>query len=84
MLLAELTFDTQSLGDDVEAPATESVIESPVPRPPDKETTIRGGLVEALLNPVPRSISKDFVVPFDTPVHSTKPAFVIALNLMLN
>jgi hypothetical protein len=41
---------------------------------------MRGGFIEELLNPVPRSISKDLVVPFDTPVHSTVPAFVIALN----
>ena len=80
VLLDELTFDIHSFGEAVEAPATERVTESPVPSPPAKETTMRGGLEETLLKPVPKSKSKDFVVPLDTPVHSTVPAFVIALN----
>jgi hypothetical protein len=80
VLFDELTFEIQIFGDAVEAPATDRVTESPVPSPPDKETTMRGGLEETLLNPVPKSKSKDFVVPLDTPVHSTVPAFVIALN----
>jgi hypothetical protein len=80
VLFDELTFDTQIFGDAVEAPATERVTESPVASPPARETTIRGGLEETLLNPVPRSKSKDFVVPLDTPEHSTVLAFVTALN----